>query len=301
VTTSTRPAPPAVLDDGVLESLRRDGYVVVPGFFDAETVAAAAAGAARQFPTQEDAATAPREHGLRAGLAFRVFPYEDDTLNLLGFDERLLDFMRRALDSPSVFLTQAAARASYPSPDSADQQLHRDYTNNTILVPSDDPQFGQIAVLTYLTDVTEDNAPLFVCPRTHTDDRPALPRERTRADDPELYALERPVLAPAGTAIIYTMATFHRGSKYHGSEDWRLVAHLNYRRAGCEWMSFTAFGTSFESEAAARLMVRLSPEQRSILGVPLPGHPYWTTQTIAGVRERYRGIDMTPYEQAVTA
>jgi hypothetical protein len=46
-------------------------------------------------------------------------------------------------------------------------------------------------------------------------------------------------------------------------------------------------------------MVRLSPEQRSILGVPLPGHPYWTRQTIDGVRERYRGIDVTPYEQGL--
>jgi hypothetical protein len=35
--------------------------------------------------------------------------------------------------------------------------------------------------------------------------------------------------------------------------------------------------------------------QRDLFGFPRPGDPYWNDDTLAGVAERYPGIDLTPY------
>ncbi|HEX9765947.1 MAG TPA: hypothetical protein VGA36_04230, partial [Nitriliruptorales bacterium] len=98
--------------------------------------------------------------------------------------------------------------------------------------------------------------------------------------------------------ILYTLATFHRGSKFLAGDGMRLAMHLVFRPAAAEWMSFTAFGPYFEGPAAVRCMTALTPRQRALLGVPPPGHPYWTPATIAGVAARYPEMDVSPYEAA---
>ena len=42
-----------------------------------------------------------------------------------------------------------------------------------------------------------------------------------------------------------------------------------------------------------------SPEERTLLGFPSPGHEYWTPETLEGVAARYPAMDMTPYEGAM--
>lgn len=43
----------------------------------------------------------------------------------------------------------------------------------------------------------------------------------------------------------------------------------------------------------------MSTPQRNVLGFPPPGNRYWTAQTIAAVADRYNGIDMQDYQQAL--
>jgi hypothetical protein len=224
-----------------------------------------------------------------------VFPYASATLNALPLRDDVLDFGVAALGGRDVFLTQHLIRASYGGLGDVDQNLHRDYSDNSLLVPSDDPAFGQIAFLVYLTDVTVDDAPTHICPRPLTDDRPVWPRERTRDGDPEIYAIERPVAGTAGTAIAYTMATFHRGSRFATGAGFRLAMHFVLRPAGCEWMAFSTFPVGFESEVGRACMAELSPRQRAALGVPMPGDAYWTAATVEAMALRYPGMDVTPY------
>ena len=42
-----------------------------------------------------------------------------------------------------------------------------------------------------------------------------------------------------------------------------------------------------------------SPEERTLLGFPSPGHEYWTPETLEGVAARYPAMDMTHYEGAM--
>jgi hypothetical protein len=55
--------------------------------------------------------------------------------------------------------------------------------------------------------------------------------------------------------------------------------------------------TDDPSSWLSRWVGSLSVRQRHTLGFPLPGHSYWTAETIAGVAARYPGMDMAPYEQ----
>jgi hypothetical protein len=46
-------------------------------------------------------------------------------------------------------------------------------------------------------------------------------------------------------------------------------------------------------------MQRATPRQLALFGFPPPGHPYWTEATLAGTAQRYPGLDMTPWRQAL--
>ncbi|HEX9889409.1 MAG TPA: phytanoyl-CoA dioxygenase family protein, partial [Nitriliruptorales bacterium] len=149
-----------------LHDLRRHGYAVLPDLVAPERVEILAKAAADHFPKWEDVVAGRDRTGVNDhGLAFRLFPYDADELNLLPFDERFVDLAEQAFDGQPVFLTQSLVRASYPLPSSSDQDLHRDYTNNGLLAPSDDPRYGQLAVLVYLTDVDLGTAPTYICSR----------------------------------------------------------------------------------------------------------------------------------------
>jgi hypothetical protein len=45
----------------------------------------------------------------------------------------------------------------------------------------------------------------------------------------------------------------------------------------------------------AALLVRLTPDQRSMIGFPSIGDGYWTPETIEGVHRRYPDMDLAPY------
>ncbi len=44
---------------------------------------------------------------------------------------------------------------------------------------------------------------------------------------------------------------------------------------------------------------RVVPRQLALFGFPPPGHPYWTEATLAGTAQRYPGLNMTPWRQAL--
>lgn len=50
--------------------------------------------------------------------------------------------------------------------------------------------------------------------------------------------------------------------------------------------------------AGPEFITRLSPLQRSVLGVPSPGDAYWNSKTVELFAQRYPEIDTTPYLKA---
>ena len=150
--------------------------------------------------------------------------------------------------------------------------------------------------MVYYTDVTIDLAP------THVVADPDVPADidpwvvkLSRDERPDLYERELPVTASAGSLLIYSMHVMHRGSRMTSQRGFRWTQHLVYRHASSNWQGWSAWQQRNNPDLSA-LIKRSTPRQRALLGIPLPGHPYWTEETVAGVRHRYPRMDMTPYQ-----
>ena len=48
-----------------------------------------------------------------------------------------------------------------------------------------------------------------------------------------------------------------------------------------------------------QFVYRATPRQLALFGFPPPGHPYWTDVTLAGTAQRYPGLDLTLWRQAL--
>jgi hypothetical protein len=61
-------------------------------------------------------------------------------------------------------------------------------------------------------------------------------------------------------------------------------------------MAEPAFLAPARRHAARQAFVEhASPHQLVLFGWPPPGHPFWTVDTIAGLRQRYPGIDVATW------
>eukprot|EP01052_Picozoa_sp_SAG31_P014307 SAG31_NODE_884_length_11256_cov_2.889666_7_plen_194_part_00 len=124
-----------------------------------------------------------------------------------------------------------------PTPDGAtgDQQLHQDYSSDTLLIPPP-VRAGEscegIQCLLYYTDVHENGGPTmgvwddgavaedgwqrdYHRMRTHRGVEPAELLSRIKAGSdvrPDLYARERPLRCVVGSAVFYRYELWHRGS-----------------------------------------------------------------------------------------
>lgn len=287
--------------DAQVEEWRTTGSVHVEGLLAPEEVQAAHANMAEHFPTRAEFDAHPdRRPRLANGLAFRVLPFTGDAMNANTFHPVVLDAVGRMIGTDDLRLTQSLVRASYATDDTVDQLLHRDFHNNSLLTPHADlTQFGHVPVILYYTDVGVGDAPTYVGPPELAADVPILPTHVPKESAPELYAGERPLLARAGDAFFYSMRTLHRGSAFTDPTGYRFVHHLAYRAAGNEWMQFTAWTLPMDSPQGRRCIEQLDPRQRTALGIPAPGHPYWTDETVEYFGLRYPGADVAPYREAL--
>ena len=119
-----------------------------------------------------------------------------------------------------------------------------------------------------------------------------------------LYPREKRVRYRFGTMLFYRQDTWHRGTPLKPG-CLRIVVNMTYRKAFAEWISTMHIGWPWamyqEGLPMERLVANATPEQRSIMGFPKPGHTYWTAQKIEGVTARYGklGFDPKPYIDAL--
>lgn len=274
------------IPDDALTAWRSDGYVVVEGVLDPDEVGRAQAALAARVPTIEDVRSGTKPPYLIP------FPYKDDVLDDLALHPAIIDFSERALSGP-VVLSHSEMLHKYAGLQDYDQDLHQDYGNNSLVVPSrTDPE--QVASITFLTDVGLDLGPTGVV--AAPDATPWVHRRVWgRADAPELYDLEVRVPVAAGSTLFYTMRTFHRGTAITSEVGWRHSLHIAHQRADVTWAGWRSLALHADEPWVAHLLRSLSPVQRSALGFPRPDSHFWTEETLADVERRYPGIDMFGY------
>jgi len=285
------------ITDEHLAHWRRHGYVVVPKLLSGAELAAAQADVRRYFPTDDEYRAAPERYPKVGG--WRELPFVGDALNDLATHPELASFAERVIGTQEILLTQAILWGKYAGVGDHEQQLHVDFRNNSLVYPRDEGPFAQTGTVVYLSDVTEELGPTCVVSKEYTREPASLvPCVRTRDRFPLLYEKEVAVTARAGSVLLYSMSTFHRGSAFRAAVGARFTFHVVFRAKDSHWMGFSAWARSGPEPALERFLERATPRQRELLGFPPPGHPYWNEETLAGVAARYPGMDMTPYRDA---
>jgi ectoine hydroxylase-related dioxygenase (phytanoyl-CoA dioxygenase family) len=277
------------------DQLLKHGYAIVPDFLPADELTAAGENFSRYFPSFEELHATPERFGFIHEDPEHLqveFPFAGDALNAVSTHSGIIAFVEKLLGTPNILLSQSAIWAKYAGTGDFEQGLHLDYQGNTLVVPREDGDYRQVNFILYYSDVTLELGPTYVVSQQVTADLPTWPTHRTRRKHPELYKLEKPVLANAGDLLIFGMNTWHRASNILADEGARFSHHMVYRSANHGFQGYHHWPKLGENELLQQFVTKASPRQREVLGFPRMDDPYWNEQTRSAVRLRYPGIDL---------
>ena len=282
------------LTDAQLQQFHEQGFVVVPGFLGAEKLARAQDALSLHLPSPEAYFADPGAHSnLSQGqfVGLTEFPFKSFDLNRLAVDEDLIAISQHLMDAPSVRLSKAELWGKYAGAVDYDQELHRDYGNHTLVVPRADGRWRELTTFIYLSDVTEQCGPTAIVPRPASADVP-LGKFRPERD---LSRFEKLAVGPAGSLVLYSFDVFHRGTQITGEKASRFMLLFDYRCDDMTWGGKHSWPSKGIDSNMHEFLQRVTPEQRTLLDFPPPGHPYWNDQTLLDTQLRYPDMDLAVY------
>ena len=291
------------LTDDHLQHHLEHGYVLVEGFMTDDELSEAREAIEHRSPGffayAADPENVPQPKPSEdASLASPLAPMGVPALDRITFHPEIRAYVSRYLGGDAPVMQGGILQLRVASPEDKDQVLHWDYGGHTLAWPSADRAYAQIPCIAYYTDVTADTAPTYVVSRTHYPDDIGVPSWLTE-ERPDLYGHELPVEAPAGSLLLYSVRTYHRGSAFK-KPGARAVQFFTYSSARYPWMGISGHAGRAGTPEMQAFLVQSSVEERTALGFPRPGDPYWSEQTIRGVSARYPDMDMAPYVLGVS-
>ena len=283
------------ISDDFLDQVRTTGFAIMEQFLSPDEVRAAREALFEIHPTPEQyfADPASYQHLVASqfsGLTLAPFPSWE--LNRLAFHPDLVDAAERFCGTTDLQLYKVELWAKYSGTVDYDQPAHRDFSNHSIVVPRADGRWPQLTSFILLSDVTDDDGPTKVVPRSIGDREPMIPVlvERGRFADAEVA-----VTGPAGTLFSYTTDVFHRGSTMTGHQRARFALLADYSARGNPWMGKMSWPHLANQRGWVEMITLASVRERDLFGFPPPGHEYWNDQTVRDVGLRYPDLDMEPY------
>ena len=282
--------------DATLDEVREQGFSLLEGFLAPDELEAAHDALWKHFPDPDEYFADPtipeRARFARSQFAgAEEFPYRSWDLNRLAVHPDLVDAVERYLETTDLHLYKIELWAKYAGAVDYDQPLHRDYGSHSLVVPRPEPRYQQITTFIYLSDVTEEDGPTVIVPYDAGKDVPYTPLYLPFG---ELAESEVRCVAPAGSLLIYRTDILHRGSNFTAARRSRFSILVDFQVRGTTWGGKMAWPKQ-SPERWAKFIPQCTVRQRDLFGFPRPGDPYWTAETLAGVAERYPGIDLTPY------
>jgi hypothetical protein len=301
-----------------LDELLDKGFVVVPGWLTDDEVAAGRESFATLVPTPEEyfelgeakfAALQDAPPNVFGAKGLVRYPrFDSDVLldHLVG--GRLLRLMEHVLGSDDVRVGELGFFAKYAGLLEYDQALHLD--GMTMAYPRDDRAFWSLSTWLYYSDVGEQDGPTHLLPREHARtlapgvgqvlrEEPASGPAPNQAVRPDLYEHEVAATGPAGSLLIWiNPGIYHRGAALGPPPAYRWITGTGYHHAQHGWFGQGPWATNPGQPAIRRFLTRATPEQRTAIGFPPPGHAFWDDRTLAGVAAHYPGIDLEPYRPA---
>ncbi|MDQ3106666.1 MAG: hypothetical protein M3Q68_02550, partial [Actinomycetota bacterium] len=218
----------------------------------------------------------------------RGFPQRGcPALNDLFVQPRLLEFARLALGDDDLRIYQAAVWGKWAGAVNYEQPLHQD-GNHSLLPPRMEPGFWHLESFLYLSDVDDDCAP----PRL-------VPRSRSDVAQEELYEHELAATGRRGSLLTYRSDVWHRGTDFARADASRFVLVVAFRPAKADWFGYDSFPRLGNNATFGHFAVGKSPEELALFGIPRPGHAYWNRATVDAMEAKYRGLDITPWREAL--
>ena len=271
------------LDDAV-EQWRTEGWTLLEGLLPrAEVDRAVAEIEGRDLdPPRRGPLRRPDEPVDDGGPAFRddqfsgtvLFPVPGAPhLNRLFVHPALVAFARRALGTDGVRIYQSRLWSKYGDRTNYEQPLHRD-RNHSLVPTRSEPGWWFMECFLYLTDVGPTNGAPRLVPLSGTEDVAAP--------------------GPAGSLLAYRSDVLHRGTDLEPGTQ-RHVLVVAFKPTGLDWIGFDAHPPLVINVDFVEFVNRSTPEELELFGVPPPGHPYWTAETIAAMAELYPELDLGPW------
>ena len=285
------------VSDQKLAEVWDQGFTVVEGFLDQETLEAARAGLWDTFPKPEDYFANPETYGQFAKSQFagvKLFPYPRWDLNRVAVYPDLVDAAERFLESADIEIYKVELWGKYSGAINYDQPHHRDFGNHTLVVPDRSGRFPQMTTFILLSDVTELDGPTKLVPLKDGAHVPLIPNQLPMG---EMFDKEVSAAAPAGSLLIYKTDVLHRGSDFKAPNRSRFVMLVDFQKRGWRWNGKMSWPDRADQRGMKEAIVRMTPRERDLFGWPPIGSEYWTAQTLADVAARYPGIDLSPYAE----
>ncbi|MEV4754499.1 phytanoyl-CoA dioxygenase family protein [Micromonospora sp. NPDC049559] len=291
--------------EAATEHFREHGYVIMSGFLDDDYLRPIRDDLHLVFPTAEEYHDS-QDPELRARFAGRgsaginFFPFASTAWSLLGVSPPIVGLAEALLGTSAIRLYELHNWGKYTGAASYEQDLHRDYGNHTMVVPSEDWTLGAVGMFIYLHDVPETYGPTHVVSQTHTGAVPPAQLRITKDEHPEIYAKEVSAAGPAGTVLAYRNDTFHRGTSMTVPRGARFALKLSYRAVGdAEDVWIERLGANIHLGLADdwySFVNSASHRQLELVGFPPRGHRYWTKATWAAVCQRYPNADLSAFK-----
>ena len=280
-----------------------DGWALVEGLVPEADVDAVADDIALLYGTETFAdynkAKGSGEFVAPDGKAFREqqfdgmrgFPFGGSgALNDLFVHPRMLEFARVAMQSDDLRIYQAAVWKKNAGEVGYEQPLHQD-GNHSLVPPRMEPGFWHLEGFLFLSDVDEDCAPPKLVPREL--------RTTTTTEYADLYQHEVAATGTRGSFLAYRSDVWHRGTDFGRPDASRVVMVISFKLGGAEWFGYDAFPRLGSDGRFAKFVAGKTPDELALFGIPRPGHPYWNAATIDAMARRHRGLDMSPWREAL--
>ncbi|MDR3500890.1 MAG: phytanoyl-CoA dioxygenase family protein [Parvibaculum sp.] len=316
-----------------VSAFRRDGAVILDRFLAADEIAPVNADCDAMFLARRNSHNAVVNTPKGAVGVFDPAQFRNTehlpfaaskAMNLIGLNPRLIAFAKAALGVDDVRLYQCDAWAKFTGDADYDQPFHCDFKNHTLTVPGDTAAGSTINFMIFVTDVSDDLGAIHYVPNPEAAAivgpmRTIMPEEadggaglggaQISFDDnhatafahPKQLALkkiERSGAAPAGSVFAYSIDVYHRGTNLTRPGGHRYTITASFKAAGNDQVAWTAWPYHF-LKPWNNVVDNASPEQLACLGIPRPGDPFWTANTIARMKQRWPNWDMTPYSAAL--
>jgi hypothetical protein len=309
--------------DAEVETWRTEGWVLLDGLVGTDEIDALAQDLGRLFPAADDLQADPEgvtEQWLGRpvtvpepyiwpddGPGFRpdqqrwggIFPFPGTgVLNRICVHPSIVDFAERALDNTDIRLYQARASAKYAGVTNYEQPIHID-RNHSWLPPGSESPWWNLEGFLYLTDVTEDDNPTRLVTLTdsaHVDS----PYGVVLPDwNPAVYAAERPAAGIRGSYLAYRSDCWHRGAPFGSGAGARIVLAIAFKNAGTDWIGYDTQQSRSTGPEWTQFAEAATPRQLELFGWPPPGHPVWNETLLAQTAQRYPGLDLGPWREAL--